>query len=151
MTEFVHPLDTLFDTADATPLRQIKSTTDLPATISTAQLPAVLSADDANVQFEADFAIVREKMLDAMDTVESAMSELSAISQSAQDPKGFAVVSELANSLATLSKTLMSFHKSRNGAETSSKSSTATMSPVSVENAVFVGSTADLMSMRAAK
>ena len=93
----------------------------------------------------------QESKTDLNEAMEHAMEELSAISQSAQDPKGFAVVGELAKSLSDLSKTLMYMHKGRGNSEPGGNSNVLTPSQVSVENAVFVGSTADLMSMRAAK
>ena len=154
MTGFVHPLDTIFNTEELTPLGVVKPSPQLPTPVIPTlppALPAVLVDATPDAQYEADFTVVREKMLDAMNTVEHAMEELSAISQSAQDPKGFAVVGELAKSLSDLSKTLMYMHKGRGNSEPGGNSNVLTPSQVSVENAVFVGSTADLMSMRAAK
>lgn len=146
MAEFQHPLDAHFDTQESTPLGV--PTKDLPAVVESTAVAIVKTDEEQEKQYQTDFEDSRQKIQTAMDTVETAMSELLSISQSAQQARGFEVVGTLANTMANLSKTLMDMHKQRRGGDKPAEQPGTTQQSISVDQAVFVGSTADFMDLR---
>lgn len=145
MSDFKHPLDAHFETVEETPLGIQK---DLPAVQESTEVAVVKTDTAQEKQYQEDFEESRKKIQGAMDVVETAMSELLSISQSSQQPRGFEVVGTLAGHIANLSKTLMDMHKQRKIDAKPAESIANVQQAINVDQAVFVGSTAEFMSMR---
>ena len=138
-----HPLDAVFDVVTPT-FPQI-----LPSEPKE-NLPIVKHSSE---NLDEDFELARETIKDTLTTTQSAMTELLMIAQSSQHPRSFEVLATLASTMNQLSKQLIDLHQVKSKIQQPAKNGKAepAQNGVSVQNAVFVGSTEDLLKMISGK
>ena len=96
-----------------------------------------LTNDDSGSQ-EIDFQYARENLYNLIERGQDGLEELLEIAKASQHPRAFEVVGQLVDKLTTTNKELLNLHKSKKDIR-SEKSG-----PTSVNNNLFVGSTAEL-------
>ena len=99
-------------------------------------VPAITN-DDSGSQ-EIDFQYARENLYNLIERGQDGLEELLEIAKASQHPRAFEVVGQLVDKLTTTNKELLNLHKSKKDIR-SEKSG-----PTSVNNNLFVGSTAEL-------
>ena len=120
----------LSDIFDVEPIKEEEKTILLPVTVE--------ASDPINS--DADFA--RNNIRELVTQGNQAVDELMLIARDGQHPRAFEVLSGLIKNLADMNKDLLEIHKRKK--DLAPKSETNNLS---IEKAVFVGSTAELMKM----
>lgn len=139
-----HPLDAVFDVVTPT-FPQI-----LPE--QTKEVAVVEEKKSSSENLDDDFELARDTIKDTLTTTQTAMTELLMIAQSSQHPRSFEVLATLASTMNQLSKQLVDLHKAKASVQQPAKNNNEPSSNgVSVQNAVFVGSTEDLLKMISGK
>ena len=92
------------------------------------------TADDS----DQDFQYARENLYNLIERGQDGLDELLEIAKASQHPRAFEVVGQLVDKLTTNNKELLNLHKSKKDIKTEKGG------PTSVNNNLFVGSTADL-------
>ena len=92
------------------------------------------TADDS----DQDFQYARENLYNLIERGQDGLDELLEIAKASQHPRAFEVVGQLVDKLTTTNKELLNLHKSKKDIKTEKGG------PTSVNNNLFVGSTADL-------
>lgn len=101
--------------------------------------PSEIVVSDAS-EFERDYTWTRENMMGLIQTGQNSLEELFEIARQSQNPRAFEVISELIKTVANANKSLLDLHRQR-------KNHDPNAGPGTVNNNLFVGSTADLMSL----
>ena len=99
-------------------------------------VPAITN-DDSGSQ-EIDFQYARENLYNLIERGQDGLDELLEIAKASQHPRAFEVVGQLVDKLTTTNKELLNLHKSKKDIKTERGG------PTSVNNNLFVGSTAEL-------
>lgn len=94
---------------------------------------------------EADFSYARRNLRAIIEDGKQALDAALDVAKSSEHPRAFEVTSQLISSLASVNKDLIDLQKKKRDLSAASDKSEA--SGVSINNAVFVGSTADLQKM----
>ena len=92
------------------------------------------TADDS----DQDFQYARENLYNLIERGQDGLDELLEIAKASQHPRAFEVVGQLVDKLTTTNKELLNLHKSKKDIKTEKGG------PTSVNNNLFVGSTAEL-------
>ena len=109
--------------------------------IKTEQLPIVLESADP---VEADTEYARENIRNLIDTGSKAMEDLASVANQSESPRAYEVLATMMKNLSEMNKDLLALQKAkRELAPQSSESSKG----VSIDKAVFVGSTTELLKM----
>ena len=98
------------------------------------------------VEEDTDFRYTRENLYNLLERGQDAVEELLEIAKQSEHPRAFEVVGQLIGKLTETNKELMGLHKTKK--ELSIEKSGG---DVNVNNAVFVGSTAELQKLLKAK
>ena len=99
-------------------------------------VPAITN-DDSGSQ-EIDFQYARENLYNLIERGQDGLDELLEIAKASQHPRAFEVVGQLVDKLTTTNKELLNLHKSKKDIRSERGG------PTSVNNNLFVGSTAEL-------
>ena len=99
-------------------------------------VPAITN-DDSGSQ-EIDFQYARENLYNLIERGHDGLEELLEIAKASQHPRAFEVVGQLVDKLTTTNKELLNLHKSKKDIRSEKGG------PTSVNNNLFVGSTAEL-------
>ena len=109
--------------------------------IKTEQLPVVLESADT---VEADTAYARENIRNLIDTGSKAMTDLASVANQSESPRAYEVLATMMKNLSEMNKDLLALQKAKK--ELAPQSSESAKG-VNVQNAVFVGSTTELLKM----
>jgi len=108
--------------------------------------PRIKPNSDSDVKHDdIDYNYARENYYNLIERNQDAVEEMLEIAKQSEHPRAFEVVGQLIKSGLDANKELMSLHK------TKKELSIETNSSVNVNNAVFVGSTAELQKLLKAK
>ena len=105
----------------------------------------VIHQDTDNVgseELDNDIKYVRDIMYDTIKNTSDAVEEMLGIAKQSQHPRAFEVVATLLNTQREASKDLLDLHKKKKELKHEDKDG-----PETVNNNLFVGSTADLLKM----
>ena len=102
--------------------------------VKTERVVPVVSTDDS----DSDFQYARENLYNLIERGQDGLDELLEIAKASQHPRAFEVVGQLVDKLTTTNKELLNLHKSKKDIKTERGG------PTSVNNNLFVGSTAEL-------
>ena len=105
----------------------------------------VIHQDTDNVgseELDTDIKYVRDMMYDTIKNTSDAVEEMLGIAKSSQHPRAFEVVATLLNTQREASKDLLDLHKKKKELKHEDKDG-----PETINNNLFVGSTADLLKM----
>ena len=102
--------------------------------VKTERVVPVVTADDS----DSDFQYARENLYNLIERGQDGLDELLEIAKASQHPRAFEVVGQLVDKLTTTNKELLNLHKSKKDIKTEKGG------PTSVNNNLFVGSTAEL-------
>jgi hypothetical protein len=103
----------------------------------------VINGDDTK---ENDFQYARENLYDIIEKGRDAMEELLEIAKAEESPRAFEVFGQLLKSMTDSQETLMDLHQKKQKLETAGDRQEVTKAQ-NVTNALFVGSTADLLKL----
>lgn len=93
-------------------------------------------------ELNSDLTYVRSMMYDTIKNTSDAVEEMLEIAKQSQHPRAFEVVATLLNTQREASKDLLDLHKKKKELKHEDKAG-----PDTVNNNLFVGSTADLLAM----
>ena len=102
--------------------------------VKTERVVPVVTDDDS----DSDFQYARENLYNLIERGQDGLDELLEIAKASQHPRAFEVVGQLVDKLTTTNKELLNLHKSKKDIKTERGG------PTSVNNNLFVGSTAEL-------
>lgn len=119
--------DPIADALDVIPLSETKG-----------EIVPVEPSNDTTESVKQDFEFARGQMVSAIDKGREALDHMLEIAQQSQHPRAFEVVATLVKTLADANKDLLELSKRK--ADLTGE----TASPTTVNNNLFVGSTADL-------
>ena len=105
--------------------------------------PIVINGDDTK---ENDFQYARENLYDIIEKGRDAMEELLEIAKAEESPRAFEVFGQLLKSMTDSQETLMDLHQKKQKLENAGDRQEVTKAQ-NVTNALFVGSTADLLKL----
>jgi hypothetical protein len=92
--------------------------------------------------FQRDFEYTRENIMRVIETGQHSLEELFELARQSQNARAFEVLSGLIKNISDANKDLMELHRKRKEIDPSKEDS-----PHTVNQNLFVGSTADLMKM----
>jgi len=124
---------------------EILEITSLVPTPEMAPEPPARIIPKAGKDDDIDYNYARENYYNLIERNQDAVEEMLEIAKQSEHPRAFEVVGQLIKSGLDANKELMSLHK------TKKELSIETNSSVNVNNAVFVGSTAELQKLLKAK
>ena len=102
--------------------------------VKTERVVPVITEDDS----DSDFQYARENLYNLIERGQDGLDELLEIAKASQHPRAFEVVGQLVDKLTTTNKELLNLHKSKKDIRSERGG------PTSVNNNLFVGSTAEL-------
>ena len=102
--------------------------------VKTERVVPVVTEDDS----DSDFQYARENLYNLIERGQDGLDELLEIAKASQHPRAFEVVGQLVDKLTTTNKELLNLHKSKKDIRSERGG------PTSVNNNLFVGSTAEL-------
>ena len=105
--------------------------------------PIVINEDDTK---ENDFQYARENLYDIIEKGRDAMEELLEIAKAEESPRAFEVFGQLLKSMSDSQETLMDLHQKKQKLENAGNGQEVAKAQ-NVTNALFVGSTADLLKL----
>ena len=106
-------------------------------------VPAVI---DSNGNKDNDFQYARENLYDIIEKGRDAMEELLEIAKAEESPRAFEVFGQLLKNMTDTQSTLMELHQKKQKLENDGDRQEVTRAQ-NVTNALFVGSTADLLKL----
>ena len=121
---------------------KIANILSVPATIQENNI--VIHQDTDKVtseELDRDIKYVRDMMYDTIKNASDAVEEMLAIAKQSQHPRAFEVVATLLNTQREASKDLLDLHKKKKDLKHEDHG------PDTVNNNLFIGSTADLLKM----
>ena len=95
---------------------------------------------------EEDFKLSRDNITDLIDQGSRALESLIEVAEQSQHPRAYEVVATLVNTLVNANKDLMEIHKKKQLLE-KNNGQISEYGPKTVNNNMFVGSTADLQKL----
>lgn len=101
----------------------------------------IVPVANTQVEVQQDFEFARGNMISTIDKGREALDSMLELAQQSQHPRAFEVVATLVKTLADANKDLMELSKRK--ADLTGESAT----PATVNNNLFVGSTADLQKL----
>ena len=106
----------------------------------------VLNVPVTNDKENNDFQYARENLYDIIEKGRDAMEELLEIAKSEESPRAFEVFGQLLKNMTDTQQTLMELHQKKQKLENDGDRQEVTRAQ-NVTNALFVGSTADLLKL----
>ena len=106
-------------------------------------VPVVVNEDDTK---DNDFQYARENLYDIIEKGSDAMGELLEIAKAEESPRAFEVFGQLLKNMTDTQGTLMELHQKKQKLENAGDRQEVTKAQ-NVTNALFVGSTADLLKL----
>ena len=106
-------------------------------------VPIVVNEDDTK---DNDFQYARENLYDIIEKGRDAMGELLEIAKAEESPRAFEVFGQLLKNMTDTQGTLMELHQKKQKLENAGDRQEVTKAQ-NVTNALFVGSTADLLKL----
>jgi len=107
------------------------------------RVPIVVNEDDTK---DNDFQYARENLYDIIEKGRDAMGELLEIAKAEESPRAFEVFGQLLKNMTDTQGTLMELHQKKQKLENAGDRQEVTKAQ-NVTNALFVGSTADLLKL----
>ena len=106
-------------------------------------VPVVINGDETK---DNDFQYARENLYDIIEKGRDAMEELLEIAKAEESPRAFEVFGQLLKSMSDSQETLMDLHQKKQKLENAGNGQEVAKAQ-NVTNALFVGSTADLLKL----
>ena len=105
--------------------------------------PIVINGDETK---DNDFQYARENLYDIIEKGRDAMEELLEIAKAEESPRAFEVFGQLLKNMSDTQETLMDLHQKKQKLENAGERQEVTQAQ-NITNALFVGSTADLLKL----
>ena len=124
-------------------LREESPKNDMNVQVIDNNVPVVINGDDTK---DNDFQYARENLYDIIEKGRDAMEELLEIAKAEESPRAFEVFGQLLKNMSDTQETLMGLHQKKQKLENAGDRQEVTQAQ-NVTNALFVGSTADLLKL----
>jgi hypothetical protein len=120
----------------------------IPAqTISNSKSLVAVVANPANTDLQNDYAFARQNLYDVLTKGGAALEELLEIAKQSQHPRAYEVLSKLVKDMGDTNARLLELHKDMTDLQ-SDQEGTSEQAPIQVSNAIFVGTTTELLEIR---
>lgn len=120
----------------------LRDALDLPEVQRQEAFPAVIEQTDGSDDLEVDYKEARNNLKDVIGKGKEALDNLLTMAKDMDSPRAYEVVGQLIKTISDVNKDLLDIHKRNKDI----RGETAAPSTV-VNNAVFIGSTADLQAI----
>lgn len=120
----------------------LRDALNLPEVQRQEALPAVIEQTDGSDDLEVDYKEARNNLKDVIGKGKEALDNLLTMAKDMDSPRAYEVVGQLIKTISDVNKDLLDIHKRNKDV----RGETAAPSTV-VNNAVFIGSTADLQAI----
>jgi len=114
--------------------------------ITSAQTRAITAANSSNNQLQNDYEFARQNLYDLLTKGAAALDELSEIARQSQHPRSYEVLATLIKNLSEVNDKILIIHKNVKSLE-DHPSDEGSTSPITVSNAIFVGTTTELLQL----
>ena len=104
------------------------------------QLPAVIESPDRDVEFDYEYSRITHR--DLIDRGSEALEGILKVAKESQHPRAYEVAGNMLKNISDMTDKLMVLHEKKKTLENNNKGGTTNLT---VEKAVFVGSTSDLL------
>jgi hypothetical protein len=121
---------------------RIANILNITPTIKENNLVIHQETQNVSTELDNDIKYVRDMMYDTIKNTSDAIEEMLSIAKQSQHPRAFEVVANLLNTQREANKDLLELHKKKKELKHEDKDG-----PDTVNNNLFVGSTADLLKM----
>ena len=132
----------------------LSNTFDMDVIPEGENLPEVIDVDldvpvstDATVKIESDYDSSRDNLKTLLQNGQQALESALAVAKQSEHPRAFEVVGNLIKQLADVNQQLMDLHSQKKKLDEPSKHQVSNSKNVTNNNAIFVGSTAELNKM----
>jgi len=122
----------------------LRNALNLPDVVKETQLPSVVENIDDSDPLETDYREARSNLKEVIGKGKEALDGLLSLAQSSDQPRAYEVVGQLIKTISDVSKDLVDLQKKVKEIRGDDHSSN---NPTVVNNAVFIGSTADLQAI----
>jgi hypothetical protein len=120
----------------------LRDALNLPEVQRQEALPAIIEQTDGSDDLEVDYKEARNNLKDVIGKGKEALDNLLTMAKDMDSPRAYEVVGQLIKTISDVNKDLLDIHKRNKDI----RGETASPSTV-VNNAVFIGSTADLQAI----
>lgn len=107
--------------------------------------PAIVEEDERDRDIDFDYELSRETHRDLLDQGQEALTKLLKVAEESQHPRAYEVAGQMLKNLSDMTDKLMALHEKRKKLEADAKKNNQMAGGVSVDKAVFVGTTSDLL------
>lgn len=127
-------------------LSKLFNTDPIPEDVN---LPAIIDnetgdiVENAEAKIESDYDLTRKNLQELLETGSAALQSALEIAKESEHPRAFEVVGNLMKQLADINQQLMDIHQQKSKLD-SSRGIDTTKTSTTNNNAIFVGSTAEL-------
>jgi len=126
-------------------VKVINATVENTPIVMDNNVPVVINGDVDDTK-DTDFQYARENLYDIIEKGRDAMEELLEIAKAEESPRAFEVFGQLLKSMTDSQETLMDLHQKKQKLENAGDRQEVTQAQ-NITNALFVGSTADLLKL----
>lgn len=121
----------------------------IPAqTTSNSTSLVVKAANPANTDLQNDYAFARQNLYDVLSKGGAALEDLVEIAKQSQHPRAYEVLSKLIKDMGDTNARLLELHKDLADLQAEQDAPTEQSPSIQVANAIFVGTTTELLEMR---
>ena len=142
MSDVKDHLDELFGIEETEEVEEAPKQEIIPAE---EHLPAVVEENDVDRDIEFDYELSRETHRDLLDQGQEALTKLLKVAEESQHPRAYEVAGQLLKNLSDMTDKLMALHEKRKKLEAQAAKSNQMAGGVTVDKAVFVGTTSELL------
>jgi gas vesicle protein len=118
-------------------------TKSMAETIEESRVTVMNETPSTDNDIDDDYKYARENLKEIIDSAQQSIADLASIASTSESPRAYEVLSTMMKTIVDANKDLLDIHKSVKKL----KEDNNTSAPKNVTNALFVGSTSDLMNL----
>jgi gas vesicle protein len=118
-------------------------TKSMAETIEESRVTVMNETPSTDNDIDDDYKYARENLKEIIDSAQQSIADLASIASTSESPRAYEVLSTMMKTIVDANKDLLDIHKSVKKL----KEDNNTSAPKNVTNALFIGSTSDLMNL----
>jgi gas vesicle protein len=118
-------------------------TKSMAETIEESRVTVMNETPSTDNDIDDDYKYARENLKEIIDSAQQSIADLASIASTSESPRAYEVLSTMMKTIVDANKDLLDIHKSVKKL----KEDNNTSAPQNVTNALYVGSTSDLMNL----
>ena len=145
MSDVKDHLDEIFGIDTGEKVEEVEETPKQEIIPAEEHSPAIVEEDERDRDIDFDYELSRETHRDLLDQGQEALTKLLKVAEESQHPRAYEVAGQMLKNLSDMTDKLMALHEKRKKLEADAKKNNQMAGGVSVDKAVFVGTTSDLL------